>query len=170
VARTRAVRHSDFQQRAVLLIETILSTGSIRIAESLSVADYQRAPREIDVAILNDIGRHLAIKPIEVRRRADRDDIGWVDSLIGKYVNIDFARPVIAVSTSGFSDNAAQKAQPYGIRLVHMAEGGTPDWVSMMRDPKVLGADLIDASHIKLLSGPSRKFRGRSSGMTHRLG
>ncbi len=72
--------------------------------------------REIDVLIEKEVKGKIAKIAIECRDRSDKDDITWVDSLVGKYKNLD-AHKVIAVSNSGFSRAAILKAKANGIDL-----------------------------------------------------
>jgi hypothetical protein len=53
---------------------------------------------------------------IECRDRSCKDDIEWVDCLVGKYRNLD-VHNIIAVSNSGFSRAAKLKAKANGIEL-----------------------------------------------------
>lgn len=72
--------------------------------------------REIDVLIEKEVNGKIAKIAIECRDRFDKDDITWIDSLVGKYKNLD-AHKVIAVSNSGFSRAAILKAKANGIEL-----------------------------------------------------
>ena len=52
--------------------------------------------REIDVLIEKEINGKTAKIAVECRDRACKDDIEWVDSLVGKYMHLDVHK-VIAV-------------------------------------------------------------------------
>lgn len=72
--------------------------------------------REVDITIKNSHEFCSAITVIECRDRKQVEDLLWIEQLITKNRDTNVNR-TIAVSTSGFSKNAATKAAHYGIEL-----------------------------------------------------
>lgn len=72
--------------------------------------------REVDISIRNKVGTHEFLTIIECRNRKEKGGIDWIEQIITKTANINTNR-VIAVSTSGFTDGAINKAKHYNIIL-----------------------------------------------------
>lgn len=70
--------------------------------------------REVDISIRNKVGKHEFLTIIECRDRAEKGEIDWIEQIITKTAN---ANKVIAVSTSGFTDEAIIKANHYNVVL-----------------------------------------------------
>ena len=51
---------------------------------------------------------------VETRGRKRKDDIEWIDSLVGKYLDLNVQK-IIAISYSGFSASAVAKARAKNI-------------------------------------------------------
>lgn len=69
-------------------------------------------PRQIDVTIRK--GEVFNI--IECRLHKDKQNVKWIEELIGRRVSLE-ADTVIAVSSSGFTSGAIKKANRYGVVL-----------------------------------------------------
>ncbi|MEK7407716.1 MAG: restriction endonuclease [Acidobacteriota bacterium] len=74
--------------------------------------DNSSQPRQIDVTIRRDGKLTL----VECRIHRDRQDVQWVEELIGRRLSLR-ADAVIAVSASGFTEGAIRKAKSFGIIL-----------------------------------------------------
>jgi len=81
----------------------------------------EEVSREVDVLIERTIDDKIVRIAVECRDRSSKDDIQWVDCLIGKYINLKVHK-VIAVSNSGFSKSAQLKAIANGIELMTLKE------------------------------------------------
>ena len=106
-------------QKLIHHIHSKTENTTAKVTESASLIEKNIAEpiaREIDVLIEKEVNGKTAKIAIECRDRADKDDITWVDCLVGKYKNLD-AHKVIAVSNSGFSRAAILKAKANGIEL-----------------------------------------------------
>jgi len=106
-------------QKLIHHIHSKIENTDAKVTESASLIEKNIAEpiaREIDVLIEKEVNGKIAKIAIECRDRSDKDDITWVDSLVGKYKNLD-AHKVIAVSNSGFSRAAILKAKANGIEL-----------------------------------------------------
>jgi len=85
------------------------------------------APREVDVLItipLQSSELHVAVECRDYARPADVD---WIDSLIGKYGDLDVDR-VIAVARKGFTSGARAKAETKQIQMRSLREALSADW------------------------------------------
>lgn len=101
-----------------------------KVTESASLIETNIAEpiaREIDVLIEKEVNGKIAKLAIECRDRSNKDDIEWVDSLVGKYKNLDVHK-VIAVSNSGFSRAARLKAKANGLDLKTIDEASKIDF------------------------------------------
>lgn len=70
--------------------------------------------REVDVAIRMKVGSTPILILIECRDRDAIEDVTWIEQLHTKVSDLN-ANKVIAVSSSGFSENARKKAEHHGI-------------------------------------------------------
>jgi|GEM_PF-1373628 len=73
--------------------------------------------RQVDVSVKTQTG----LVHIECRNRARRQDVDWIEGLIGRRQSLG-AEKMIAVSSSGFTEGAIQKAQAFGIFLYTLEE------------------------------------------------
>jgi len=122
-------RTNEFQQ-LVFRIYQALSTGHATARESVLLKEKNSdAEREIDVLMTSAIAGHEVKIAVECRDHANVQDITWVDSLIGKYANLDVHK-VIAVSHTSFSATAYQKARQHNIELLTFKEAEQTDWQS----------------------------------------
>ncbi len=117
-------------QKAILFIHQQLKDSGTVVRESALLRETnidRPVEREVDVLIEkvdNGVTKRIAI---ECRDRLAKDDIVWIDGLIGKYLNLGVDR-VIAVSSSGFSKSAELKATASGIELRTTNEIRNIDW------------------------------------------
>ncbi len=77
--------------------------------------------REIDVAILSAIEPDKVLVMVECRDRADREDVTWIEQIYGKRESVG-ADKAIAVSSTGFSDNAVTKGKAWGVELRQVSD------------------------------------------------
>ena len=106
-------------QKLIHHIHSKTEATDARVTESAALKEQNIAEpidREIDVLIEKEVNGKTAKIAIECRDRYKTDDITWVDSLVGKYKNLDVHK-VIGVSNSGFSRSAILKANANGIEL-----------------------------------------------------
>ena len=100
-----------------------------RVVESAELPERSlpEVRREVDTLVECRSGDRLIRTAFEARDRSRRSDIQWIDELIGKYRDLD-VDSVVAVSASGFSDSAQQKARAHNIELMSYAEASEADW------------------------------------------
>jgi hypothetical protein len=112
-------KQSNAFQKLIHHIHNKIENNSARVTESAPLLEKninEPVKREIDVLIEKEVNGTVGKIAVECRDRAAKDDIQWIDCLIGKYQNLDVHK-VIAVSNSGFSKNAFLKAKANGIDL-----------------------------------------------------
>lgn len=114
-------------QKLVVLIERRLSQGA-EVVESYMVTDRNGQKREVDIAILHKFGAHSYLTAVECRDHAREQDVTWIDSLIGKYRDIPSVNRVIAVSRTGFTDTAREKAEQHGITALSFSQAKKQTW------------------------------------------
>jgi len=112
-------KQSNAFQKLVHHIHSNSENTETKVTESAPLLEQnieEPIAREVDILIEKAVNGNIAKIAIECRDRACKDDIEWVDSLIGKYRHLD-VHNVIAVSNSGFSRAAKLKAKANGIEL-----------------------------------------------------
>lgn len=119
-------RTNDFQKLATELYKQLSAVGA-SVTESAMLKAESGAEREVDILIQDRISGMTISIAVECRGRTQKDDIQWIDCLIGKYVDLPVDK-VIAVSKSGFSKAAHQKAQKNRIDTLTLEEALETDW------------------------------------------
>lgn len=117
-------------QKLITQIYSQMATSDERVTESALVREPTgETEREIDILLEKKIfGIDIRIA-VECRGRSHKDDIQWIDGLIGKYRNLPIDK-VVAVSKSGFSKGAEEKAQANGIDTLTLLQALETDWPS----------------------------------------
>src|SRR6187402_968568 len=101
-------KQSNPFQKVILYVHQQFEGTDAKVTESADLIEEingDEIKREIDVLIEKEVNGKMFRVAIECRDRNKKDDIEWVDSLIGKFVNLNVDK-VIAVSNSGFSQKA----------------------------------------------------------------
>lgn len=121
-------KRSNLFQRIVHALYEALKPAGGTVTESAEVFEASSgASREIDIlAETAAYGTDVRIA-VEVRGRTKKDDVQWIDALVGKYRDLDVHK-VIAVSASGFSQAAQRKAAAARIQVLSATEAATHDW------------------------------------------
>jgi hypothetical protein len=117
-------------QKAIFYIHDQLKDSDAIVTESAELNETNVdviIKREIDVIIEKKVKEKVFRIAIECRDRTNKDDIQWIDCLIGKFKNLPVDR-IIAVSKSGFSKNAHKKAETSQIELISLKEISSMDW------------------------------------------
>ncbi|HEX6904448.1 MAG TPA: hypothetical protein VF789_32370 [Thermoanaerobaculia bacterium] len=83
--------------------------------------------REVDILVESEIAGVPFRMAVECRGRGRKDDIGWVDCLVGKYAHLPVDK-VVAVSKSGLTRAAVEKAQFHGIEIRTLQAALDADW------------------------------------------
>ena len=82
--------------------------------------------REVDASVRTTIGTTNVLITIECRKRRPRQDVTWIEQLAAKKHAIGASR-TIAVSSSGFSDEAVVVASYHGIDLRQLSDVSTDE-------------------------------------------
>lgn len=112
-------KESDDFEKQITRIHVLLEGANAEVTwnEKIPDPDNPSQPRQIDFTIKNAgvfiIG--------ECRFRKTREDVQWIEELIGRKISLK-ADGVIAVSSTGFTQGAIQKASAYGIILRNFFE------------------------------------------------
>lgn len=123
-------RTNDFQ-RLIALIEQSLSSDGVEILESAEIEEYG-AGRECDILIKAQVNRHPVTIALECRDHQRPQTLEWIDALDGKYRDLP-VDSIVAVSSSGFTAQAAEKARRLGIRALSFQEAMQKDWPTHAR-------------------------------------
>jgi hypothetical protein len=107
-------RDSDlFEQRIQRIHELLDGSGAdVTWNDRVPDPDNPKQQRQIDVTVRR--GDHLTL--IECRIRKGRQDVKWIEELIGRRASLH-AHSVIAVSASGFTSGAIRKARQHQIAV-----------------------------------------------------
>src|SRR5262245_22398074 len=123
-------KRSNLFQRIVRALYEALKPVGGTVTESAQLLETTTSkPREIDVlaeAVLYGVAVRIAV---EVRDRNRKDEVQWIDSLIGKFKDLSVDK-IIAVSATGFSAAARMKAEAAGIHLLTAKDAEGYDWPS----------------------------------------
>src|SRR5438874_1382713 len=96
-------RTTPFQRLVARMYEQLAGPdGHVEESATLKERDCGTG-REVDVLLTKTIfGVQIRIA-VETRERSAKDDITWIDELIGKYRDL-FVNKIVAISESGFSN------------------------------------------------------------------
>lgn len=123
-------KRSNTFQRAIRHISEALVPGTARVRESVELPEMglnEKVLREIDVLVEQDMGISTVRVAVECRDSKRRASVQWIDALDGKYRHLDVDQ-VIAVSKSGFTKAALQKAYLTKVRPMTPQDVQDEDW------------------------------------------
>jgi hypothetical protein len=110
-------RTNEFQQIVAYIYSQIAPAGG-RVTESAFLRENGTGTeREVDVLIEHSIAGHDIKIAVECRDHARDQNMGWIDSLIGKSFRLK-VNQIVAVSSSPFSDSAKTKAAEHNIEAI----------------------------------------------------
>jgi Restriction endonuclease len=128
---SRKIRTNPFQT-LIAAIEESLSASECEVIESAKIPDKATGGmREIDVLIKGKISGHELIIGIECRDHKRPQDVEWIGDLVGKYKNLEVNK-VIAVSSSGFTQEALARANFEGIKTLSLVDALSEDWATLL--------------------------------------
>ncbi len=120
-------RTNDFQS-LIAFIEAELAPAGMRVTESAELREAEgETPREVDVLLETEVNGHPIEVAIECRDHVRPQTKGWIDDLIGKYRDLK-VNQIVAVSRSGFTQDAKLKAERVGIHALTFEEAFEVDW------------------------------------------
>jgi hypothetical protein len=112
------VKSKAFEQEIHRLHELIDGCGAeVTWNDHIPDPDNARQPRQIDITIK----REGALAIVECRIHRNRQGVKWIEELIGRRASLR-AAAAIAVSASGFTRGAINKAKSFGIFLRDLKE------------------------------------------------
>jgi hypothetical protein len=123
-------KRSNAFQRLIKYIHEQIEPAGGTVTESACLLEKNipsPIEREVDVLIEREVNSKKVLIAVECRDRSSKDDIQWIDELIGKYLNLPVNR-VIAVSNSGFTNGAVKKAYANDIELRTLDEALSTVW------------------------------------------
>lgn len=121
-------RSNEFQ-RLIAFIENEFSHAAVNVTESELVYDkINNVEREVDILVQGEINGYQISIGIECRDRKRKADILWIDEIIGKYQSLPIDRKV-AVSKSGFTKSAMEKADKCNIETLTLEDALNTDWI-----------------------------------------
>lgn len=101
----------EFEQKIHRIYELLADSGAeVTWNDHIPDPDNRIQTRQIDVTI----NRNGKLTLVECRQHKSRQDVQWIEELIGRRVSLG-AQSVIAVSSSGFTAGALAKARGHGI-------------------------------------------------------
>jgi hypothetical protein len=105
--------HKKFERQVERIHQLLEVEGStVTWNDHIPDPDNPSQPRQIDVSIRRDGSLTL----VECRIHQDPQDVTWIEELMGRRMSLK-ADAIIAVSASGFTKTAREKANAYGIHL-----------------------------------------------------
>jgi len=113
------LRRSQDLERLVEHIHRLIERDDVEVIWNKRIPDPSNPdqPRQIDVLIRRD----GAVIHIECRLHRAKQDVGWVEELIGRRASLG-ADLIIGVSAGGFTRGAERKAADHGIMLRDLPE------------------------------------------------
>jgi hypothetical protein len=142
-------------ERLVARIEADASAHGIKVTSPDRIrCKVTGRLREVDASVRTKVGTSDVLVTIECRKRLSKQDVTWIEQLATKRSNIGASR-TIAVSASGFSDEAKAVADHHGIDLRLLSE------VSAEEINKLLKIDFLLFTHRRctLVRIAFRKFK-----------
>ena len=121
--QTKKPKPGEEFERLVASLEEWLAPKGAKVTWSDHVPDSDDPdePRQIDITLRYTVGSVPILIAIECRDHVEKQDVQWIDELIGKRHSLG-ADKMVAVSRRGFSKLAQTKAAANGIELRRVDE------------------------------------------------
>ena len=114
-------RSNDFQQ-LIKRIYAAMASDDATVQESVMLKEkHSSSNREVDILIEQSIAGHKIKIAVECRDKSRKDDITWIDDVIGKYADLEVDK-IVAISRSGFSQPAIEKAIEHKIDTITLKQ------------------------------------------------
>ena len=124
-------RKGRVTEKIVALLEKGLLPGGAEVKSPCYLPDKITGElREVDVAIRYKLGAIPILIIVECRDRKVKADVPWIEQVAQKQADLNAAK-AIAVSTSGFTASARQKAAHHGIEIREISKltlADVADW------------------------------------------
>lgn len=118
------VRKGREFEEIISRLEEVLNDSDIEITSPGWVKDNTNPTgkkREIDIALKRTVGEKTSLIILECRDRKDNENVTWIEQLVTKRNDIG-ADKAIAVSSTGFTEGAKNKAKYHGVELRTLEE------------------------------------------------
>jgi hypothetical protein len=125
-------RTNDFQELIALIHRQLAPAGAVITESAIREDALTGHGRETDVTIEHEVAGYPITLVIECRDHDRPQDVTWIEALIGKYLHQ--VAHVIAVSSSGFTTQAVDKAKAVGITTMVIEEAQDINWRKWVAD------------------------------------
>lgn len=124
-------RSNEFQRLIRRIYEQMANSdlGETVTESAMLVEASTGQEREVDVLLEGKIFDRMMRIAIECRDYSRKQNVTWIDELIGKYKDLA-VDTVYAVSSSGFTNSAYKKALSTKIKLLSLEQALDTDWPS----------------------------------------
>jgi hypothetical protein len=119
-------RTNDFQELIALIHQQLAPAGAIVTESAIREDALTHHGREIDITIQHELAGYPITLVVECRDHDRPQDVTWIEALVGKYLHQ--VAHVIAVSSSGFTGQAFEKAKAVGITTMAIREARDTNW------------------------------------------
>src|SRR5260370_39298758 len=113
-------RTNDFQELMALVHRQLAPSGATVTESAIREDATTHQGREIDITIQHEVAGYPITLVVECRDHDRPQDMTWIEALVGKCLHQ--VAHVIAVSSSGFTSQALEKAKAVGITTMAIAE------------------------------------------------
>lgn len=125
-------RTNEFQALIKRIYQQLQDTGG-KIIESAMLKEREgNTEREVDILMEETVCGFPIRIAMECRGRKGKDDIEWIDGLIGKYQDLPVNK-IVVVSKSGFSSGARTKAAAHDIATYTLEQALETDWPAQFK-------------------------------------
>jgi len=140
-------------EKLITLVEHHLGPMGAVVRSPDHIADKVTGqPREVDASIRYQVGSVPILITIECRDRVSTEDVTWIEQLISKRDSIG-ASATVAVSATGFSGPAKEKAKAHGIEtrvLKEVSDEAIRNWAEHLQLVVVRGRFNIVRTSVRL--------------------
>jgi restriction endonuclease len=119
-------RTNDFQELIALINRQLAPAGAVVTESAIREDALTHHGREVDITIQHELAGYPITVIVECRDHDRPQDVTWIDALIGKYLHQ--VAHVVAVSSSGFTNQALDKAKAVGITTMAIEEARDTNW------------------------------------------
>lgn len=114
-------RRSNEFQRLIFLINQQVAGGASVTESKMLVDRITGAEREVDICIEQQVAGHNIMVSVECRDHKRRAGVAWVETMKAKHERLA-TNALVLVSRAGFTKEARNLAERYGIRLLAFDE------------------------------------------------
>src|SRR4051812_15043527 len=104
-------------EQLVAILETALSAVPVEVRSPDYIrGSKSKSMREIDVSLRATVGSATILVVVECRDREGRQDVNWIEQIVGKRDDVG-ANQAVAVARDGFTSGATNYAEQNGVLL-----------------------------------------------------